>query len=288
MKTTTQLTSLALLSALSCSVASAALTTTTTFDGSGALTEVNNWNSGLPTNANPGLVSTGGGWLGTAWADVAVLQTGGEIFAAGGGDFAMRGGAEASGNTTILEIDDASNTSFATTNLAISGELTMWSQFTGGGGHQLSLLNGYADVSSLNASTNASLSTINIGNGKLDIGSLTAAKVTVNMLSSGTGELVLADQGGGLLNSLRLNFASDSSASFTILGNGSGNADGYWGFYVNQGYASIDGDTNADLSQYLIVNDGVSGTTISVIPEPSSAGLLFGMVSFAWLALRRR
>ena len=198
----------------------------------------------------------------------------------------MRGGASA-GINTILEINDATNTSFTTTNLAISGGLTMWSQ--NGGGHQLSLLNGFADVGSLGTSgTTTAKSTINIGNGKLDIGALTAATVTVNMLSGGTGELVLADQGGNLLDSLRLNFASDSSASFTILENGGGDAAGYWTSYVNNGYASIDGDTNTDLSNYLIVNDGVTGTTISAIPEPSSAGLLIGMVSFAWLALRRR
>jgi hypothetical protein len=44
--------------------ASAALVTSTTFDGSGDLTSAANWDLGLPTNANPGLISTGGGWMG--------------------------------------------------------------------------------------------------------------------------------------------------------------------------------------------------------------------------------
>jgi hypothetical protein len=252
--------------------ASAALVTTTTFDGSGDLTSALNWDSGLPSNANPGLVSGGGGWMGPVWTDFAVRQTGGAIFAAGAGDLAMRGGAENSGNTTILEIDDASNTDFSTVNMTMSGILTMWAQ--NGGGHELSLLNGFADVGILSAVNSPTLSTINIGNGKLDIGSLAAAKVTVNMLSGGTGEVVLADQSGSLLNDLRLDFAADSSASFTILANGGATTGGYWDFYVGAGFASIGGITETDLSKFLIESDGGFGTTISVIPEPATLGLV--------------
>ena len=293
MKTTTQLTSIALLSALSASVASAAVTalvTTTTFDGAGALTDGNEWDSGLPTNANPGLVSatTAGSWLGPVWTDVAVRQTGGEIYAAGGGAFAMRGGAAASGNTTILEIDDASNTDFSTTNLTISGTLTFWRQNVGGGGHELSLLNGFADVGILSAVNHPTLSTINIGNGKLDIGSLAAANVTVNMLSGGTGELVLADQSGSLLDSLRLDFAADSSASFTILENGGATTVGYWASYVGAGFASIGGITETDLSKFLVESDGGFGTTLSVIPEPGTYALLAGCFALASVMIRRR
>lgn len=299
MKTTTKLTSLALLSALSCSVASAALPTTTTFDGNGSLVDVAEWDNGLPTNANPGLISaTTNAWLGTAWTDVAVRQTGGEIVAVANGHFAMRGGALNSGNTTILEIDDASNADFSTTNLTISGTLTFWKQHGGGGGHELSLLNGYATVGSLNAGSGAATSTINILNGKLDIGTLTAAKVQVNMLSGGTGEIVLADQSGSLLNSMRLDFASDSLAGFTILQKtGGGNAGGYWQFFVGKGWVTIDGVVVTDLSQFDIQRVGETGTRIQraggtgayvSIPEPFSAALLFGMVSFGSLALRRR
>ena len=285
MKTTTQLTSLALLTALSCSVASAALTTTTNHDGSGDLTSALNWDNGLPTNANPGLFSTGGGWLGPTWTDVAVRQTGGAIFAAGTGNFAMRGGASA-GINTILEIDDASNTDFSTTNLAVSGTFTMWAQ--NGGGHELSLLNGFADVGILSAVNHPTLSTINIGNGKLDIGSLAAANVTVNMLSGGTGELVLADQSGSLLDSLRLDFAADSSASFTILENGGATTVGYWASYVGAGFASIGGITETDLSKFLVESDGGFGTTLSVIPEPGTYALLAGCFALASVMIRRR
>jgi len=292
MKTTTKLTSLALLSALSCSVASAALTTTTTYDGIGAVDDATNWDNSLPTNANPGLVSgtdsADSAWLGPVWTNVAIRQTGGTMYAAGTGNFNMRGGALNSGNTTILEIDDAANTSFASKNLDVSGTFSMWSQNAGGGGQELSVLSGYADVGNLNAVSSATTSIINIGNGKLDIGTLTAARVGVNMLSGGTGEIVLDDRNGSLLNSMRLNFASDSSASFTILQNGGASSSGYWEFYVGAGFASIDGLTVTDLSQFDIQDVGGTGTMISAIPEPSSAALLFGVVSFGWLALRRR
>jgi hypothetical protein len=256
--------------------ASADLVTTTTFDGIGALSDAANWDNGLPSNANPGLVSaTTHAWLGTAWEDVALRQTGGAVFAAGDGNFAMRGGAAASGNTTILEIDDASNTSFATTNLAISGTLTFWSQNSGGGGHELSLLNGYATVSNLNAVSSATLSTINIGNGKLDIATLTEAKVTVNMLSGGTGEMVIGDRNGGVLNSSRLNFETGNAGSITILSNAGASSGGYWEFYVRQGWTSINGVTVTDVSRYKIVSKGFK-TTISAlaVPEPPSAALI--------------
>jgi hypothetical protein len=173
----------------------------------------------------------------------------------------MRGGASA-GINTILEIDDASNTDFSTVNVTMSGILTMWAQ--NGGGHELSLLNGYATVGILSAVNSATLSTINIGDGKLDIGALAAANVTVNMLSGGTGELVLADQSGSLLNSLRLDFAADSSASFTILENGGATTGGYWDFYVASGFASIGGITETDLSKFLIESDGGFGTILFI------------------------
>ena len=169
MKKTTQLTSLALLSALSCSVASAAyveLTPTTTYTGSGALIDVvynntaptrgsidsittDSWDSGLPSDSNPGLfdgtvgdgtAETATGW--NVWYGVAVRQTGGTLSDT---SLAMRGGDEVGSSLSCtLEIDDASNTDFSTTNLAISGQLTLWTQF--GTGNTLSVLNGYADV----------------------------------------------------------------------------------------------------------------------------------------------
>jgi hypothetical protein len=251
--------------------ASAALTTT--YDGSGDITDVANWDSGSPSNANPGLISGGGGWLGSVWTDVAVRQTGGTLIAAGTGDLAMRGGAAASGNTTTLEIEDAANTSLAYKNLDISGTLTMWSQNLGGGGHELSLLSGYATIGALNAINSPTLSTINIGSGKLEIATVTTAKVSVNMLAGGTGELIVDDRNGGVLNNMRLNFETGSEASFTIGSNGGVSSGGYWEFFVGQGWASVDGASTTDLSRFAITNNGTS-TTITVIPEPATLGLI--------------
>ncbi len=48
--------------------ASAALVTTTTFDGAGSLTAGANYDNGAPSNANPGLISiTGNAWTGNIW-----------------------------------------------------------------------------------------------------------------------------------------------------------------------------------------------------------------------------
>jgi hypothetical protein len=292
MKTTIQLISIALLTTLSCSVASAA----TTFDGSGGMDSAANWDNGLPTNANPGLVSgtTAGSWSGAVWTDFAVLQTGGELFAAGDGGLNMRGGAEFSGNTTIFEINDASNTSFATTNLAISGTLIMWGQFAGGGGHELSLLNGYADIGSLSAISNTSLSAINIGNGKLDIGSFTQVKVTFNMLAGGTGQFNLAeadltDTGNADLGNAVLNFVTGSEVTFTIVSGLAGaDASDYWSTNFSVGDVQIDGVNVADLSGFTIVDSGPTGTTISLIPEPGSYALLAGCFALASVMIRRR
>ena len=153
MKTAIKLTSFVLLSALSCSVASAAFTTletTTTYTGSGPLIDVNydedegkgridevysnSWDTELPSASNPGLfdgrVGDGTAGLATkvngwAWYGVAVRQTGGALSDL---NLAMRGGDElgANGFQSIFEIDDASNTGFGTKNLAISGMLSLW------------------------------------------------------------------------------------------------------------------------------------------------------------------
>jgi rhamnogalacturonan endolyase len=274
--------------------ASAALVTTTTYTGTGDLVDVvydndltngvrgtvvtvnsDSWDNGIPSNANPGLFdgSVGDGTAELAgasiWYGTSIRQTGGTLSDT---SLAMRGGAQ-DGSTThnILEIDDASNASFATTNLAISGQLTLWVQF--GAGNTLRVLNGYADIGNVNA-TSPNNATINILNGRLAVGYFGSAKVTVNMLAGGTGEFILDDMDdGGVakaeLGNMVLNFETGSGASFTIVAsNVTGNAQGAWEAQVAAGKVYIDGVVETDLSQFTIEDVGATGTKISLDLDP--------------------
>ena len=172
---------------LSAGVAQAALVTTTTYTGSGALIDVvynntagtkgsidsiitDSWDNGLPSDSNPGAFTNGTAQTATGinvWYGVAVRQTGGTLSDT---SLALRGGDEVGSSTQcILEIDDASNTNFATANLVISGQLTLWPQFGAGNTNTLSVLNGYATAGVL-AGTTHGQSIVNILDGRLDAG----------------------------------------------------------------------------------------------------------------------
>ena len=197
----------------SASAAHTNLVPTTTYTGTGPLIDVvynntagtkgsidsittNSWDNGLPSASHPGLFSggtaeTATGW--DAWHGVAIRQTGGTL---AGTNLSMRGGDEVGSSLhSTLEIDDASNMAFAYKNLDISGKLTMWRQFGGDHSNTLSLLNGYAHVDDMFA-TGTSVSNVNILNGKLEVGSFSNSKTTVNMLAGGTGQFILADMYG--------------------------------------------------------------------------------------------
>ena len=303
MKTVTKLTSLALLTALSCSVASAALTTTTEYTGSGDLIDVDydtgtngvpssdpananrgtintvnsdSWDNGLPSYSNPGLFTVGTADPATSdiWYGVAVRQTGGTL---SNNNHAMRGGVrteDGSGGFTtagfnILEIDDASNTAFDTKNLDISGIFTMWNQ--NAGDNTLSVLNGWASVGSLNCTFSGN-NFVNIKNGKLDAVVFGNAKVTVNMLAGGTGQFNLneADMSGAgkaYLGNMVLNFETGSEASFTITsGLGGADAREYWANNFTVGDVQIDGANVTNLDAFIIQNVSATGTKISLTP----------------------
>jgi hypothetical protein len=279
-----------LLSAVAVGSASAQLVTTTTFDGAGSFTDVGNWDNGLPTNLNPGLVSatSGSTWTSNAWTDLAIRQTGGTVGGAGSSVINMRGGALGSGNKTIYEIEDVANSEFGYNNLEVSGQLTMWNQ--NGQGQELSLLAGYATVGSLNAISSAATSTINIGDGKLDIGLLDTAKVGINMLAGGTGEIVIGDRNGDKFNSMRLDFETGNLGSITLSTNLGASTGGYWQFFIGQSWASIGGVVVTDLTQFNIVSEGLA-TTISLaspIPEPGTYAMLAGCCALTFVMLRRR
>ena len=291
--------------------AQAALVTTTTYIGTGALIDVNynntagtigsidsiitdSWDNGLPSDSNPGLfdgtVGDGTAALSSAsawhlWYGVAVRQTGGTLSQA---NHTMRGGAQdgaggVSSYHSTLEIDDVSNRDFTSTNLAIAGSLTMWNQngADGATGNTLSLLNGYADVGIL-AATSPNDEFVNILNGRLDVGYFSNARVTVNMLAGGTGQFNLADMYGtdpdpdhkSKLKNMILNFESGSEASFTIASsNVTGNAQGAWETKIAASQVKIDGAV-AGLGAFTIENAGALGTTITLAPVPPK-GTLF-------------
>jgi hypothetical protein len=305
--------SLTTLGLLCASNASAALTTTTKYTGTGALIDVvyetantatrgtvnavnsDSWDTGLPSYLNPGLF-TGGTASPTSnslWYGVAVRQTGGTLSRS---SFTMRGGVKTGGVSagfSILEIDDTSNTAFGKKNLDISGIHTMWNQ--NNGDNTLSVLNGWADVGALNG-TSPNGNFVNIGDGKLDAGYFHSAKLTVNMLAGGTGQFNLTDMSdvgnrndaNWQLGNMILNFDSDSLGSMTIGQDGiGGDASDYWANNFTFGDVQIDGVNVADLSAFTITDFGEFGTTISLIPEPSSAALI-GLGGFALILRRRR
>ncbi len=285
---------------LSLSGLSAQITTNTTYIGSnfpfvGALTDANAWDNGLPSNANPGLVAqTANSWLDISWEDFVVRQTGGTLFAAGSGDFDMRGGAFASGNKTILEIEDLANTTFSFRNFEVNNRLTMWAQ--NGQGHELRLLSGYVQIGELFAISDANLSSIDLRDGLMEISSIRAARVTVNLLAGGTGQLHIQDQAPTDLDydtlgldRMRLDFATGFEGSLTIASNTANEGDsasGYWTSFVQNGWASIDGFQVFDPSLFNISNSGTS-TTISMIPEPSATPFILGLGCLGLILQRR-
>jgi hypothetical protein len=201
----------------------------------------------------------------------------------------MRGGAQdgaggVSSTNCILEIDDVSNRDFASTNLAISGQLTMWNQNAAAGatGNTLSMLNGYADVGIL-AATSPNDEFVNILNGRLDVGYFSNARVTVNMLDGGTGAFNLDDMYGdsadpdhkSKLKNMILNFEDGSEASFSIASsNVTGNAQGAWETKIAAGQVKIDGVAVTGVGAFTIENVGALGTSITLALEPPK-GTLF-------------
>jgi hypothetical protein len=261
---------------------SSTMVTTTTFDGSGITSDVLNWDNGLPSNANPGLINqtTSTSWLGGGWYSVSVKQTGGEVIVIGANNFAMRGGTAGTTDGSTFDIDDVWNRSFSYTNMAFNNQFTMWNSNSGDGGtgNTLSVLNGYATIDLLSTTeNNPADARINILNGKLDIASLKSASCTVKMLAGGTGEVNLTDMigtnattGALLLDSMVLNFEPGSAASFTIASsNVTGSAQGYWETKIAASKVKIDGAV-ATAGQFQITDVGALGTTIMLFDLASA------------------
>jgi len=204
----------------------------------------------------------------------------------------MRGGVQSISTLvpsgSVLEIDDASNTDFAYKNLDITNQMTMWDSYPAAGNtNDLALLNGYVKVGQL-AGTSTSKNNIHILHGRMDVGSITNANFTLNMLAGGTGEFNLAQAddntsgtaGNDELRRAVLNFESGSQASFTIatlISTNGTDARDYWADNFTVGDVQIDGVNVTDLSGFTIENAGATGTKISLDldpPTPSPAAFL--------------
>jgi hypothetical protein len=178
-------------------------------------------------------------------------------------EFAMRGGTSA-GLTTLIEVAGSGGA----LNLNV-GQLTMWSQF--GGNMTLSVLSGNVEANSLHLIAGTSRGTINVLDGMLHaISSITGA-VQFNMLAGGSGDVTVD---GVENNVFSVNFETGNAGSFTLGSKFGGNAGGVWEFAVANGFISIDGVAETDLANYSITSSGGNDTTISVIPEPATLGMV--------------
>ena len=259
------------------------LTPTTTYDGSGVLTSVANWDNGVPTDLAPGLVNaTDASSTLATWRGVAVRQTGGTLAAL---QHRLEAGNDLISESTqsILELDDSLNwngTGYDYKNLDFA-KLVMWDRNVAGNKNTFSVLNGYAYVGELGVTSTAA-NTINIGDGRLDVNKFLNARVTVNMLDGGTGEFNLTDMYGtaeakSKLDQMILNFEPGSLASFTIASNNGVSAGDAWETKIADGQVKIDGTTVSDTDQFVIANVGATGTKISLVqldrdpPTPNPA-----------------
>lgn len=283
MKTTTQLTSLALLTALSCSVASAAVVAFIP-TGAGSVTNPANWGGTLPSGADIGVLTAANtnSWEGSGFLqDQALRVTGGYLNGVNG--TTLRGGTSGSGITTILEFN---TTDYETTvNYGTNtGGLDMWSQH--GEKMELNVLAGQIQVDNMNLNATGT-GTINMGEGLIHSGGLTSANVQINFLAGAGGHIVFDAIDDISVGSFYIDFASDNTGSFNIAQVAGGtSAQSKLQWMIENDRVSIGGIVNTDLASYNLEIDGLS-TTLS-IPEPGTYALLAGGFALASVMIRRR
>lgn len=236
------------------------------FAPSGALIDAPNWESGvLPSGSTTGILyDTVNVWAGNAWNNLAVRQIGGYVYNAGTQELNLRGGTEGSGIKTIYEIADPRTDCASYTNLHINTRLVLYSQF--GEEMELSLLSGHIEANELTMNAPGK-GTINMKNGILHVGSLTQAKSTVNMLSGGSGTIVVDSLDTSLNATLYVNFETGNAGSFTFSSKSETNtAAGTWEWLLeNTSQISIDGVAASNETDFVITTDGLS-TTLSLSP----------------------
>ena len=244
-----------------------------------------NWGGAYPSGSTTGLLTSAnsGSWIGGGvMQDFALRQTGGYINGING--VTLRGGTSGSGITTVLEFD---TTDYATT-VNFGGNagvhMSMWSQF--GENMELNVLAGQVQVDTMSLQA-AGKGTINMGEGIIHSLGLVNAQAQINFLAGTSGDIVFDDMDDIDVGSFYIDFASDNTGSMTIGSvTGDTSALSKLSWMIDNGRVSIDGVASSDLADYNLELDGLS-TTLSVIPEPATLGLVaaFGAGMF-WI--RRR
>ena len=231
-------------------------------DGSGKNGAVNlpeHWEGGtIPFGTKTGLITKSVNiWAGQPLTAFSLRQTGGLIKAPTG--LQLRGGPEGSGVGTVYIIEDPNTnyTSYVNLEMAKDKAIVFWSQF--GGKCELSLLSGHIEtgVLTLNAPDKG---IINVRDGIFHVGKMTGGKGVLNMLTAGTGAVVV-DVLGCTLGEFKLNFETGNNGSFTISQkDGGASADGIWQYLIGNRQLSVDGKVVKDPARFEITTEGTSST----------------------------
>ena len=245
----------------------------------GGLSDVNNWVGGVySSGSTTGLIVQADNIWSDVLQDMAVRLEGGTI--SSGGDTALRGGSNGSGITTVFEIE---TTDYASTVNLNTASLTLWSQW--GEKMELSILAGQVQVAGSMSLVSDGNGTINMGDGLLHAGSLGGSDATINMLAGGIGTVVIDDMNNNALSSI--NFGTGNLGSITYGENAGGTAGGQWEWAVTHGWVSIGGVVDTDLASYSITTAGGNDSTLSVIPEPATLGMV-ALVGGGMVWIRKR
>ncbi len=225
--------------------------TTTTFTG-GDVTVATDWDPGLPTGTDVGLISIDTN-LPSGVADYNWVQTGGDITTSfnrtlGGMTWYITGGSVAS----TANLQHVTGNPFEI--YVVGGSLSA-AQFRNRDSSLLYIESGTVTLSgSLNM--NGGLTTFGLGNGTLSAASLSSDA------------------------SSRINFVSGSGGSLAITGFGLSDYETLW----TGGRLQFDGGNAGTFGDHFQVD----GSTLSLIPEPSTYALFAGMGALALVVFIRR
>lgn len=280
---------------------------------SGDIGTAGNWDDGvLPVSAPnvPGVIdsnNTGAnaGTINGTFNDLVITQTGGDVARTGFGNsifetvnWEMTGGTFTStslghqmNTTSVLTINGgtatfASLTARSSTVNVISGSLNTNNDLQSQGGTIFNFsggtinigrdaMIGFQPTTTYNFSGTADFN-VTRNFGEIDLGVRTVT------LGAGSGSL---DIGGNFeVDGATIDWTSGSGFSITaaaLLDNGVATT---WETLWNAGQLTLDGGNTGTFAS----NFNVSGSTLTLVPEPSTFALLSGLLGFTWVMLRRR
>jgi hypothetical protein len=137
----------------------------------------------------------------------------------------------------------------------------------------LSVLSGEVEAGNLNLVSGGN-GTINMLDGNFHGTSWTSGDVNINMMAGGTGVFTLDDMNNIGVGATFFNFESGSLGSITFLDNAGASAGGNFEWAVLNNHVSIDGIIDNNLASYSITSTGGNDTTIAMIPEPATFGMM--------------